>query len=116
MDIKCRKTSCSHNNSYTCTAKKIQIGANTECNSFDYSPSKLHDFSKNMFEADTEHYANSRHFSDVKLNCNKASCLFNHDNSCSANGITVLDDNEQSTQCGTFCSDAAAPRKPDRLR
>ncbi len=107
MDIKCRKTSCVHNNDYTCSARKIQIGVNTECDTFDCDINKLgHDFSKNMFEADTEHYAPSRHINDVKLTCDKTSCLFNHDNSCSANGITMLDDKEQSTQCGTFCSDA----------
>ena len=104
MDIKCRKTSCVHNSDYTCLAKKVEINHETECVSFDCDIKKLgHDFSKNMFEADTEHYTNSRHIKNVNLTCDKSSCLFNNNHSCSANGITVLDD-DPSTQCGTFVS------------
>jgi len=101
MDIKCRKTSCTHNNSYTCMAHKIEIGKNAACNTYENDSTKQHDFSKNMFEADTEHYANSRHICDVKLRCDKTTCLFNKEKQCNANGITMLDDND-STQCGTF--------------
>ena len=105
MDIKCRKTSCSHNKGYTCVAHNVLIGEHAECNSFDCDITKLgQDYSKNMFEADTEHYNNSRHMKNVALSCERESCLFNKDNRCVANGITVLDEKD-TPQCGTFIQD-----------
>ena len=103
MDIKCRKTNCTHNKGLTCQAKSITIGGDAECKAYE-KDDNAHDFSKNMFEADTEHYENSRHIKDIKLTCNKESCLFNKDNNCTANGITVLDE-KNATQCGTYLKD-----------
>ncbi len=106
MDIKCRKTSCKHNHGYTCRAKSINISSNTECDSFVADNSKrAEDYSKNMFEADTENYGNSRHIQNVKLSCDKKECLFNKDKACSANGITVIDEGEGQTACATFIKD-----------
>lgn len=106
MDIKCRKTSCLHNNAYTCRASKVNIGIGTECDSFEADENrKAEDFSKNMFEADTENYANSRHIREVDLTCDKAECLFNKENRCSANGITVIDEGKGQTMCATFIKD-----------
>ena len=103
MDIKCRKTSCKYNNAYTCVAKSINIGQCAECDTFDADMNKkAKDFSKNMFEADTENYSNSRHIKDVHLSCDKLDCLFNKDKYCSANGITVIDEGEGQTACSTF--------------
>ncbi len=103
MDIKCRKTSCMHNDHYSCVKHDVVIGENAECDSFDSDINKMGtDYSKNMFEAETEFYANSRHIKEVNLDCCKTDCLFNKNLECSANGITVLDDPTQSTQCGTF--------------
>ncbi len=106
MDIKCRKTSCVHNHGYTCRAKEVNIGTHTECDSFNADATKnAEDFSKNMFEADTENYANSRHIRDVRLTCDKSKCLFNKDKRCSANGITVIDEGKGRANCATFISD-----------
>lgn len=102
MDIKCRKTSCKFNNAYTCVAKGIDIGKCEECQTFSPDPDKGHDFSRNLFEADTEDYANSRHIKEVALFCQKGECLFNHSGICHANGITVLDEGKGLTACGTF--------------
>ena len=106
MDIKCRKTSCMYNNSYTCCARNVNIGIGTECDSFEADENKkAKDFSRNMFEADTENYANSRHIREVKLTCDKCECLFNKEKHCSANGITVIDEGRGQTQCATFIND-----------
>ncbi len=103
MDIKCRKTSCKYNNSYTCVAKGIDISTAVECATFQPDTTKkAEDFSKNMFETDVETYANSRHIKDVDLFCQVGQCLFNRSGKCNANGITVLDEGEGKTSCGTF--------------
>lgn len=106
MDIKCRKTSCKYNDGYTCVAKSVYIGNGAECDTFSADTSKnAQDYSKNMFEADTENYHNSRHIKDVNLCCDKCDCLFNKDKCCSANGITVIDEGEGQTACATFIED-----------
>ena len=106
MDIKCRKTSCKHNHGYTSRAREVNIGNCAECDSFDADTTKsAEDFSRNMFEADTENYANSRHIREVKLSCDKCECLFNDEKKCSANGITVIDQGHGQTLCSTFIKD-----------
>ena len=103
MDIKCRKTSCKYNNAYTCRARDVNISGHTSCLTFDADAEKsAEDFSKNMFEADTENYANSRHIREVNLICDSTHCLFNKEGKCSANGITVIDEGHSKTACATF--------------
>ncbi len=103
MDIKCRKTSCKHNKAYTCVAQNVEIRHDTGCASLVVDNSKpAKDFSKNLFEADVEEYANSRHIREVDLQCHSCLCLFNKDGKCSANGITVLDEGVGQADCGTF--------------
>lgn len=103
MDIKCRKTSCKFNNAYSCVAKGVDISRGVACSTFEPDMTKnAEDFSKNMFEADVENYSNSRHIKNVDLFCEAGECLFNHSGKCNANGITVLDEGEGKTACGTF--------------
>lgn len=103
MDIKCRKTSCKYNNAYTCKAKDVNISGYAKCETFNADESKpAEDFSKNIFEADTEDYANSRHIREVNLNCDAMHCLFNKEGKCNANGITVIDEGHGKTACATF--------------
>ena len=102
MDIKCRKTGCRFNKGQTCIAKFVDINNNTECKSF-VRGGEDKDYSSLMFETAPE-YANFRHIKDVNLKCNKQSCLFNNNQKCNANGITVLDNNG-CPNCGTFIKD-----------
>lgn len=103
MDIKCRKTSCKFNDAYSCVAKNVDISGGVQCRTFDPDMTrKPEDFSKNMFEADMENYSNSRHLREVNLFCQAGDCLFNCSGNCRANGITVLDEGEGCTQCGTY--------------
>ena len=102
MDIRCRKTSCRHNDGQTCRAKYVKISMCAKCNSF-VRGGEDKDFAKLMFESAPE-FANSRHIRDVNLHCDKTCCLFNNQCKCCANGITVIDDNNQPA-CGTYIQD-----------
>ena len=105
MDIKCRKTSCRYNDSYSCQAKSIDICRSTQCGTFQPDNTKpTLDYTRNMFEADLE-YANSRHIKNVCLRCASRICLFNHGGECSANGVTILDEGKGDTACATFIKD-----------
>lgn len=103
MDLKCRKTTCKHNNKYACMAKTILVGKKTDCETFEKDPCKdkddLQDVSKTMFESapDLHPY---RHNKECDINCN-AECLFNKNGKCKANGITVLCGKTDGI-CGTY--------------
>lgn len=103
MDLKCNKTCCCHNDKYCCCAKEILIGSRTDCKTFEKdsnkTPEKLQDVSKDMFESAPD-IKSFKHTKDVKINCN-ASCIFNKDGKCNANGITVLEGSSDGI-CGTF--------------
>lgn len=106
MDIRCRKTSCRHNNGQTCRAKFVGISPCANCNSF-VKCGEDKDFGSLMFESAPE-FANSRHILKVNLHCDKTSCLFNHQCKCSANGITIINDHDKPL-CGTYIQDEPKP-------
>lgn len=103
MDLKCKKTICKYNDKYACLAKEIMVGKNVDCETYKKDPdkceAKLQDVSKTMFEVapDLSPY---RHNKDCKINC-RAHCLFNKDGICHANGITVIE-TEDDGLCATF--------------
>ena len=99
MDIRCKKTSCKFNESFSCKAKIVKIGNTTTCQSY-VKGNEVNNFTSKMFEVAPE-FANSRHILDVNLNCAKTSCLFNSNKKCEANGITVLDEKNKPC-CITF--------------
>ena len=102
MDIKCRKTSCVHNDRYNCMAKEVSITSQSSCATYERGREQ-DDVSRDMFEAAPE-YANAMHIRDKKLKCDCKSCLFNKDCKCDANGITIIDDHEKGA-CATFIYD-----------
>ncbi|MBR7091167.1 MAG: DUF1540 domain-containing protein [Clostridia bacterium] len=102
MDIKCRKTSCVHNDRYNCMAKEVSITSQSSCATYERGRGQ-DDVSRDMFEAAPE-YANAMHIRDKKLKCDCKSCLFNKDCKCDANGITIIDDHEKGA-CATFIYD-----------
>ena len=121
MDIRCRKTTCEYNNNHTCIAKEITINKEIVCNSYvlaeemrgvsnknqgeqnskkvfdntqgmndeDVNKLKTEDYSKKMFKKPPKN-APFRNRKTIKLDC-KATCLFNENGVCRANGITVND-------------------------
>ncbi len=87
MDIRCRKTNCVFNDRFACQAKDILVNKNIICSTFEKSDKKTPDTSKTMFEK-TPEYAPMRDMAKIDIDC-KASCVFNNNGNCTANGITV---------------------------
>lgn len=100
MDIRCRKTSCIHNNKYTCTAKEIFIKKNLACDKYAKGDKPPVDKTKWMFTDTPPKYAPQRDSSTLEIDC-VAHCLFNHNGKCVANGIT-LNDLQEKPLCMTF--------------
>lgn len=100
MDIRCRKTSCSFNNDYTCKAKEILIKKNGECAKFEKGNKPAVDKTKWLFTDKAPKYAKQRNRSTLEIGCN-AHCLFNDNGKCVANGIT-LNDLKEKPLCVTF--------------
>ena len=100
MDIRCRKTGCSYNDKYTCTARGILIKKNCECEKYKKSDRAVVDKTKWLFSDTPPIYAPQRNSSTMEIDCN-ASCLFNLNGKCVANGIT-LNDIKEKPLCVTF--------------
>ena len=104
MDIRCRKTTCKFNNNHTCTAKEILIDKEVLCSSYSLSKEikanenrtsfldKTEDYSKVMFDKPPKN-GPMRNRKKIEIKC-RASCLFNNNGVCRANGITVNDVNK----------------------
>ena len=90
FDLKCKRESCSYNQNCNCTAKNIDVSKNTECNT--YNPTK-----GNKKEQDKIPQTAMRNETNVKCH---AECLFNCEENCIANGITV----KSSDACPCCCT------------
>ena len=81
VDLKCLREDCVFNKSCNCSADKISVSNQTECQS--YKPSEQ----KKKHEIDKIPQTPIRH--NTSVSC-LAPCLFENCNDCIANGITVL--------------------------
>lgn len=89
MDIRCRKTSCVHNNKQTCQAKGILIEKNIICDTYEKDDTKPEiDASKSIFNSQQNEYGRQRDTKTMNIEC-KTDCIFNDNGKCVANGITV---------------------------
>ena len=95
-DLKCGLRDCKHNKGYSCCAKKIQVDNFTDCLTYEKSPEKK----KVMFEAAGDFVA-ANYSVDTAVGCT-AKCIFNRDDKCKANGITVMGAAEEQACCMTF--------------
>ena len=99
MDLKCRKLDCKYNSEYACIKEGISVETNCSCGSFEQAdnlpPEQRQDASRTMFEAAPEVHP-YRHNRDINIRC-EASCLFNKDSNCVANGICVSESHEKAT-------------------
>ena len=93
VDLKCKCGKCEYNNNCNCYAKHIVIDRSTKCQTF--SPSS--DDSKAEF---SDEIPQPLIRTSIEVLCN-ATCLFNKQGKCLANGITVLNENS-SVECSTF--------------
>ena len=91
-DLKCGKKNCKHNRGYSCCAKKIEVANNTDCLSF--AP-----IDKRDFEAAAD-FGRANYSVDTAVGCH-ADCIFQKDNVCIANGITVMGDHNCAI-CQTY--------------
>lgn len=102
MDLRCRKTGCKYNCDLTCTAKSVEIDKKFVCKTFVPTPEKEKDFSALIFSDTPPKIADYRHLKDMCLKCS-AKCLFNRQNSCIANGITINSAlSPETPKCITF--------------
>jgi len=95
-DLKCGLKICAYNKGYCCCAKTIRVGANSECLSFSPDTQKQ----ASQFEAGSD-FVSANYSVDTSVACT-APCLFQKNDRCIANGITVMSDAESSATCLTF--------------
>lgn len=95
IDLKCKCTNCKYNYFCNCTADSILVSNNTSCDSFRVSHSSSTEFADEIIEPLV------RHSTDVECH---AACVFNHDNKCIANGITINPIKENAI-CESFLKD-----------
>lgn len=91
FDLKCKRQGCKFNQNCNCTAKEIDISKGTECITYQ-------DCGEIKKEEDKITQTPKRKTTQVKCN---AKCLFNKECHCSANGITVMTNNNKP-ECCTF--------------
>lgn len=94
FDVKCKRKGCEFNKNCNCTAKDIEVTKDTACKT--YKPSNEAEV------GEVEKIGQPPIRKDTKVEC-KASCLFNNENICTANGITVQTcDNVACPNCCTY--------------
>lgn len=94
FDIKCKRQGCVYNKNCNCTAKDIEVTKETECKT--YEPSNEAEV------GEVEKVGQPPIRKDTQVAC-KATCLFNKDQECTANGITIQTcDNVACPNCCTF--------------
>jgi len=103
MEIRCRKGDCSYNTGCSCNAKGIEVSKDADCCSYikDELKHSLIIENGNLFEISEELVA--RNLRDVPLKCKSRNCLYNREQLCSANGISVIDECDgQEAACATY--------------
>jgi len=94
FDLKCKRKGCKYNKNSNCTAKEVKVKHDTTCNTYDPSDKKPRKEPSKIGQPPIR--------KDIKVDCT-ADCLFNHQNICSANGITVQTcDNIAHPNCCTY--------------
>lgn len=98
-DLKCGLKECKFNKGYCCCAKSIDVSGYTDC--LTYSPDEKKRSS--VFEA-ADDFVPANYAVDTNVHCT-AKCMFNRDNKCIANGITVMGQGEAEAVCLTYIKD-----------
>ena len=94
FDLKCKRKGCVYNKNCNCTAKEIEVKKDTACKT--YKPSNEAEV------GEVEKVGQPPIRKDTKVGC-KADCIFNTNQECSANGITVQTCKDESSPiCCTF--------------
>lgn len=94
-DLKCKRQSCTHNKNCNCTSKRVEVSKDSECKTFEPGQTMKHQ---------EEKIGQPPIRKDIKVGC-KADCIFNNNNVCSANGITVQTCTSNTGEaCPTCCT------------
>jgi hypothetical protein len=80
FDLKCKRKGCVYNKNCNCTAKKVEVTKNTSCQT--YEPSNEAEV------GEVEKVGQPPIRKNIEVDC-KAECIFNENQVCTANGITV---------------------------
>ena len=93
FDLKCKRKSCEFNKNCNCTSKEVKVCHDTSCSTF--KPT-------HKTEPEEEKISQPPIRKNIKVDC-KADCIFNKNNHCSANGITVQTCKDRTDpSCCTF--------------
>ncbi len=95
MNIRCKKHNCIFNKSMTCAADNVAVGSGGLCDTY------KEDKDKKEFEFADE--LNPMAPKNVPLRCKSEICLYNRMGRCTANGISVISNEESDrADCATF--------------
>lgn len=94
-DLKCGLTACKHNKGYCCSARSIDVDKHADC--LTYTPVEK---TRSTFEAAGD-FVKANYNVDTQVGCT-ANCIFNKDNVCKANGITVMSEDGKPAGCLTY--------------
>ena len=95
MNIRCRKINCKFNHAGTCHAHQVWVCRGAVCETYQK------DDEKTDLELASELAPTIPN--NVPLRCTAATCLYNRDCRCGANGIAVIDnENKNQADCATF--------------
>lgn len=105
MEIRCKKGDCKHNTGCSCSAKDVTIDKTTHCNSYNKDEIKENIIIENgnIFKVAEELVP--KNLKDIPLACQAKTCLYNKQELCIANGITVIsceNKNHANADCATF--------------
>ena len=101
MEIRCKKCDCVFNTGTSCNAAHITVNDEGDCSTYccDKLKQNLIIENGNLFEVSAE--LAPRNMRNVPLMCHATNCLFNRAKACYANGITVIDSDDDAG-CATF--------------
>lgn len=101
MDLKCKKLDCKYNKTFACTKEGIGVQKDCVCGSYekntDLPPEQKQNVGKDMFKKVPDIHP-FRHSKDMCIKC-KAACIFNNQEICKANGITIMGWKENPLCC-----------------
>lgn len=80
FDLKCKRQGCEYNKNCNCTAKKVEVSKNTTCQTYEASDQPQ--------QTQEEKIGQPPIRKDIRVGCH-ADCIFNDNETCMANGITV---------------------------
>ena len=107
MEIRCKKGDCEYNTGCSCKAKSVHIERGTAaCETYnkDLERENIIIENGNIFEVSKDMAA--KNTNNVPLECAARKCLYNRDEKCIANGITIIDgessSSDQDAACATF--------------